>query len=117
MSARIPVVQNLQDGLAQLKTEEGLSVAANSVIRYAEMLIRKHEQLEVALSQRLTSDRTDLYQKLIVSLAPSCAESSHRQSYGQSIGRVLELAQHLAFEGTRHTEDEVRNRIEAKLNI
>ena len=108
MAARIDVVGDVRDLLAQLPDGEHTTLR-----RRAEMLCKKVEALEETLQKRLTSERLDMYQKLIVSLAPTCADSSMHRS-GQSVGRMLDLAGHLATEATRHTESEVRNRIEAQ---
>jgi hypothetical protein len=91
MSVKIDVVGNLQEALFKLKDKPEYA----SVVRYAEMTIRKLEATEQALKSRLASDELDMYQRLIVSLAPTCADSSMHRS-GQSVGRMLDLAQHLA---------------------
>lgn len=113
MSAKIDVVGDVKDLLANLPENEHVFLK-----KRVEMLIKKLAATEEVLQKRLTSDRLDLYQKLIVSLAPTCADSMYQQRPGQSIGRMmLDLAKHLAQEGTRYTELEVRSRIEAKFNI
>lgn len=112
MSAKIDVVGDVKDLLANLPENEHVFLK-----KRVEMLIKKLAATEEVLQKRLTSDRLDLYQKMLVSLAPTCADSSQRYSYGQSVGRMIDLAQHLAQEGTRHTELEVRTRIESQYNI
>lgn len=112
MSAKIDVVGDVKDLLANLPENEHVFLK-----KRVEMLIKKLAATEEVLQKRLTSEHLDLYQKLIVSLAPTCADSMYQQRTGQSIGRMIDLAQHLAQEGTRHTEFEVRSRIEARFNI
>lgn len=112
MSAKIDVVGDVKNLLANLPENEHVFLK-----KRVEMLIKKLAATEEVLQKRLTSERLDLYQKLIVSLAPTCADSMYQQRPGQSTGRMIDLAQYLAQEGTRHTEFEVRSRIEAKFNI
>lgn len=110
MSARINVVERLRDAI-------GAHPVSGQVHRYIEMLIMQNAALEEVLAKRLTSDRLDMYQKLIVNLAPTCVQADMYRNPNISVGRMLDLAQHLAQEATRRTEFEVRGRIDAKLDI
>lgn len=113
MSAKIDVVGNLQESLFKLKDKPEYS----SVVRYAEMVIRKLEATENALKGRIASARVDFFQRTVISLAPTCADS-HRQHYDPrlSVGRMIDLAGHITHETFRTFEPEVRANIEVYMN-